>query len=62
MVWGFYVWPRCDLGLDDRCRALVRQLRDLAEPVVRIHRWISEVMNAMAALSALLVELFRSAR
>ena len=60
MMWGFYVWPCCDLRLGDRRRALVRQLRDLAEPVVRIHGWISDAANAAATSSALLLALLRA--
>lgn len=60
MMWGFYVWTRFDLGVCDRCHATVRRLRDLAEPVVRVHRWISDVTNAVVTASALLVELLKS--
>jgi len=62
MMWGFYAWPRFDLGLGDRRRALVGRLRDLAEPVLRVPRWISDATNAMATSFALLFGLFRADR
>jgi hypothetical protein len=58
-MWGLYPWPRCDLGLDDRRRALVRRLRALAEPALRVPRWVSAVQDAAATSSALLRELLK---
>jgi hypothetical protein len=62
MMWGFYGWPCIGLSLGDRRRALVGRLRDLAEPVLRVPRWLSDARNAVMTASALLVELFRSDR
>jgi len=58
MMWGLYLWPCCDLGLGDLGRALAR-LRDLAEPALRIPRWISDARNAVATWWALLFEVFQ---
>jgi hypothetical protein len=62
MMWGFYLWPGCGLGLIDRRRALVERLRDLAEPALRIPRRVFEATNTMATSSALLLALFRTGR
>jgi len=62
MMWGFYVVLSYDWTLADRRRALVRRLRDAAELVLRVPRWMSDATNVVATSSALLCELFRSRR
>jgi hypothetical protein len=62
MFWGLYVWPRYNWTLAERRRAVARRLRDLAAPVLRVPRWMSDATNAVATSSALLFELFRSGR
>lgn len=59
MMSGFYLWPRCDLGLGDRGRALAGRLRDLVEPVIQVPRCLSDARYAVATSAALLRELLK---